>query len=70
MNDFTKKELEILRGFLEPRPNENHNLEIYDLLNKLHFMIDNYCEHEWDLMIYNKQPGNFKCKNCGIFLND
>ena len=53
MNDFTKEELEILvyslyGGIYDdfPVPEENKILQ-----TKIQFMIDNYCEHDWEVII-------------------
>lgn len=74
MTDFTKEELQII--LLDMTTYVNRTLILNEspghkkLRDKLQHMIHNYCQHDWDVKIYNKQPGNFKCKNCGIFLNE
>lgn len=71
MNDFTREELLFIRCVIIEFFNRNRYHKLGDMaLNKTQSMIDNYCEHDWDIKIYNKQPGNFKCIKCGMFLND
>jgi hypothetical protein len=50
MNDFTKKELELIMDAMHywVIQIENPPPEETDLLDKIHSMIENYgCEHEW-----------------------
>jgi hypothetical protein len=61
MNDFTKKELIAIEDALEQmlilhRPQDGKSL----LQEKIHSMIDNYCDHKWQL---NNQ---LKCNKCGV----
>lgn len=46
MNDFTKEELEALADCYEQRMNSGYVIHL-ELLHKIQYMIDNYCEHEW-----------------------
>ena len=75
MNDLTKEDLKlILQWRKEVKYTEKPTAQMIAsnerLGEKIQSMIDNYCEHDWDIKIYNKQPGNYKCKKCGVFLND
>jgi hypothetical protein len=59
MNDFTKEELGIILYSVDAvafHEDEDRN----DLFNKIQSMIDNYCEHEWQM---NNQ---LKCNKCGV----
>lgn len=59
MNDFTKEELETLFAVMDDGKNDcGHDDELID---KLQSLIDNYCEHEWDLHDYTRD----KCTKCG-----
>ena len=68
MNNFTKEELMHLFGWAvslaDLLPNTFCESDV-NLYNKLHSMIDNYCEHEW----YNNHCScvltNFDCTKCG-----
>lgn len=47
MNDFTKDELEYLKDYLiEGDSFFTRSKYVNDLIDKLQYMIDNYCEHE------------------------
>lgn len=68
MNDFTRDEQHIL--FKCIRLSEIDYGECPDLDNvkiKLQSMIDSYCEHEDDGMIYTSNPPQNKCKKCREF---
>lgn len=54
MNDFTKEELEELIMWSLHLAGCNHNL-----VNKIQFMIDNYCEHDFNPII-----GFFQIESC------
>lgn len=52
MNDFTKEELKDIKNGIEFLLQEDHcdsgyTIEIRSLEDKIQFMIDNYCEHEY-----------------------
>ncbi len=59
MNEFTKEELETIYCHMENEPLE--------LMNKVKYMIDNYCDHEQDGTLYLTTPHQFKCYKCGEF---
>lgn len=65
MNDFTKEELKELYCRLTGQPGspsfENEDLAV--LGNKIKYMIEDYCEHEWDYDQHHKR-GN--CLKCGV----
>lgn len=61
MNDFTKEELECLLS--------NHwscGANYEGLYNKIQFLIDNYCEHEYMVFLaeQNNEPFILKCSKC------
>lgn len=56
MNDFTKKELESIAI------NLCCNEKTSDILNKINFMIENYCEHKNVYIDYDHNPE--RCKKC------
>jgi len=66
MNDFTKEELEIILldmdGYIKRTPMLNEAPSHKSLRNKIQFMIENYCEHEYR----HSNEAHFKCKNCGV----
>jgi len=71
MNDFTKEELNILYKCI--RLAEIDHGECSDLDNikfKIHSMIDNYCEHEWENIYSGSTIRGIYCqrKGCGIRL--
>ena len=70
MNDFTKEELETIRDDIKHEMSisalANHDFN-RNMLNKVERMIDNYCEHVSDGLIYTSNPPKLKCKKCGEF---
>lgn len=64
MNDFTKEELKrlLLRSFSWVAYPENQNKEELELIKKIEYMIENYCEHE--KVVPNYGP-NTQCDKCG-----
>lgn len=71
MNDFTKEELEYLYRAVYERPNTVTE-QMEDMRNKIQSVIDNYCEHESDGIIWegnsdNDMPNEYRCKKCGKF---
>jgi hypothetical protein len=62
MNDFTKDELnELLMGYEFHEHNTRHNWPSLDLIRKLKYMIDNYCEHD----LYETSALVSHCCKCG-----
>lgn len=75
MNDFTKEELEDIMNWADVYT-EFGNAWSYKqykpLIDKLQLMIDNYCEHESDGVVWkgnsdNDMPDEFRCKKCFKF---
>lgn len=69
MNDFTKEELKrlLLRSFSWVGYPENQNKEELELIKKIEYMIENYCEHEFDMTDWvNDSSGCrwYQCKKC------
>lgn len=64
MNDFTKEELGIIACNLCVNPKTK------DILRKIASMIDNYCEHEWELSFSKNIILGIYCQKCGIKLNN
>jgi hypothetical protein len=65
MNDFTKKELEILwQAIYEyDLSRDSSDWADPDISKKIQFMIDNYCEHNW--AFYISPHGNtVRCQKC------
>lgn len=62
MNGFTKAELTELKYWLEHADDSVDAIDHYNLMNKLHSMIDNYCNHEWQ---YNQHEKG-QCSKCGV----
>ena len=59
MNDFTKEELRyFLTCIKQLHWMHNRPIEPIEFYNKLHSLIDNYCEHE------EKTPDNRECFGC------
>ena len=67
MNNFTKEELKTLSDILTLDLDDINPSCQEELQNKLHLMIDNYCEHDsegdWHVCVN-------KCKKCGVIVND
>ena len=66
MNDFTKEELEEIYCYMENEPIE--------LMTKVRFLIDNYCEHECNTRDAPKlfssdgpipMEWEYRCEQCG-----
>jgi hypothetical protein len=57
VNDFTKEELESLLVCIDG--GIRHNMNADNLSKKIQFMIDNYCDHEWD-----EYTNHVECKKC------
>lgn len=55
MNDFTKDELKdieyICGQYLSTLGHGDNPCDYIDLQEKIQGMIDNYCEHDWDLFL-------------------
>lgn len=78
MNDFTKEELAVIHLAIIRDINQfDHILKsspsMIKLRDKLENMIDNYCEHEWNINELMKKivlnPGEafpVECKKCGL----
>ena len=69
MNEFTKEELEELLWCCEGEMHDDHPVEDYKirLHAKIQSMIDNYCEHEFDITDWvNDSSGCrwYECKKC------
>ncbi len=63
MNDFTKEELNILYDYLDHACDTYQEPDSsYKLKDKIQFMIDNYCEHEWHTNPYDYI---LHCQKCG-----
>ena len=58
MNDFTKEELEELKYFLFGNPKSS-----VELCRKIQSMIDNYCEHDFQM---NMHDAEWHCCKCGL----
>ena len=68
MNNFTKEELKFISDYiyLGVRDKKNHEL-LMRLDGKLQSLIDNYCEHDFQLAWFDGPGGTYKCKKCGEF---
>jgi hypothetical protein len=73
MNDFTKEELEYLVqcvtekiNVIDSWDNEEHLNWVGGIESKIQSMIDNYCEHEFDIHDYLRD----KCTKCGVYSNE
>lgn len=68
MNDFTKEELEDLYAAIRYCYKQHIDLPSdtdierfsYCLMEKIDFLIDNYCDHEWEEFTIR----NIRCKKC------
>jgi hypothetical protein len=71
MNNFTKEELYQIKFDMDNGQNRYDSSftdEMYIALeNKIQSMIDNYCEHESDGLIYTSNPPKNKCVKCEEF---
>ena len=66
VNDFTKEELEYLHSAIYERPS-SVTLQMDEMRNKIQSMIDNYCEHDFDMTDWvNDSSGCrwYECKKC------
>jgi hypothetical protein len=63
MNDFTKEELEDIENGLGWLCEHNpfHTVEIGKLMNKVKYMIENYCEHEVAVWPLYTATGDMAC---------
>ena len=76
MNDFTKEELKrlLLRSFSWVAYPENQNKEELELIKKIEYMIENYCDHEQanskrlDWLYYCVKCRKERCKRCAMEL--
>lgn len=60
MNDFTKEELLIFKDAIRIYLRTPSPIKAEHLRDKLQSMIDNYCEHKWQM---NNQ---LRCNKCGV----
>lgn len=59
MNDFTKEELQNLFFYVQVVPSYHRRDGYNALMEKIQFMIDNYCEHD-----YHPVLGSFQIESC------
>jgi hypothetical protein len=65
MNDFTKEELEMLRKLTFQHVNQfRENSGCIELMRKIRFMIENYCEHNGDLVCNLFGDDVYLCSKC------
>ncbi len=67
MNDFTKEELIMLKRLTLQHFNQfRQNSDCIELLSKIQPMIDNYCEHDTEDLVYHQWFDSEKhnCKLC------
>ena len=62
MNDFTKEELQLIHEYLCGNP------RTYVIADKIQSMIDNYCEHEWDIYREGSIIRGIYCAKCSTKL--
>ncbi len=63
MNDFTKEELTYIRNYIF-KGAAAIGMREHDLLHdKIQSMIDNYCEHDWNETMSEREY--FRCLKCG-----
>lgn len=72
MNEFTKEELELLLSSMESWLDSYSEHPIYEskrLIEKIQFMIDEYCEHEAEVVSASTVAIDmtYKCRKCGVF---
>ena len=74
MNDFTKEELQDLYAAIRhcykqhidlPSDTDTERFS-YCLMEKIDFLIDNYCEHDWDYGC----RASYRCRSCGEMKED
>lgn len=71
MNDFTKEELEYIFYCVDIVTNKNDEHDIYEKLeNKIQFMIDTYCEHEWENICCQCTMDKIYCHKCEKDMGD
>ena len=67
MNDFTKEELESISDSLDSEMSTFRRADnefMRGLHLKVQSMIDNYCEHEWALVLSADEGRFIKCQKC------
>lgn len=73
MNNFTKEELECLHNAIALQlrdipMSETNAIRRSELAGKLQSLIDNYCEHEWELSFSGSIIRGIYCQKCAIKL--
>jgi len=67
MNEFTKEELQIIHldmtTYVNRTPMLSESPSHKALRDKVEFMIDNYCEHDWR---YTQHDQPIDCRKCGM----
>ena len=66
MNDFTKHELEMIVEGMDDFYRTSSVVK--QLMTKIQSMIDNYCEHEWELTFSGSIITGIYCQKCAIKL--
>lgn len=67
MNDFTKDELDYIESSIYFNEIEHHQEKDFpkyavEIINKIRYMIDNYCEHKDSYEDFSYNPT--RCKEC------
>lgn len=70
MNDFTKRELEIIRNLINNLDEKmlTWSEEVILVQSKIQWMIDNYCEHEWENYYMGNMIRGIYCAKCNRHL--
>jgi hypothetical protein len=69
MSDFTKDELELGSLAISAYLIGQAPIEMEFLYEKINNMIDNYCHHEEDGILYYQPDPKPRCAKCGVFFN-
>lgn len=64
MNNFTKEELEDLHYYTKRYHEFNEFFQPTEFLNKIQSMVDNYCQHEWDIYRKGNIIQGIYCEKC------
>jgi hypothetical protein len=63
MNDFTQEELQKILNFIESHKQDSYDdMRFSNIINKIHSLIDNYCEHRKSLQC--SECGSYLCEKC------
>lgn len=65
MNDFTREELIDIKRLFRVADVWFNGMD--ELRDKIQSMINNYCEHQGDGLIYWSNPPQSKCAKCGKY---